>query len=172
MIQRYKVLGLLFLASSSCMVQAKQSYKQMSDAVLRGDANRLTYLLNREGALDVRIKECLLIKAEKETEAALKRNSSFSKMFAGLKFLAGSLLAYDTYRDLKREDRVVEENRREHSESISIVPVMMKFFIAYVGYRTAKNALDCIAVERLMTAQAIEALIKNASVVPEETSGL
>ncbi len=147
----------------------------MSDAVLRGDTNRLTYLLNREGALDVRIKECLLIKAEKETEAALKRNSSFSKMFAGLKFLAGSLLAYDTYRDLKREDIVgVEEreNRREHSEGISIVPVMMKFFIAYVGYRTAKNALNCIAVERLMTSQAIEALIKNASVVPEETSGL
>ncbi|MBA3751391.1 hypothetical protein H0X06_01130 [Candidatus Dependentiae bacterium] len=172
MIHRYKVIGLLFLVSSSCMVHAKQSYKQMSDAVLGGDVNRLTYLLNREGALDVRMKECLLIKAERETQAVLKSSSSYSKKFECLKFLAGSLLVCDTYKDLKREQVVVaddnNENQMRHSEGISIVPVMMKFFIAYVGYRTAKKALNCITVERLMTAQAIEALIKNASELPEE----
>ncbi|MBA3751389.1 hypothetical protein H0X06_01120 [Candidatus Dependentiae bacterium] len=168
MVKKYTAVSLLCMMSSCAITYAKQDYKELSAAVQQGDVERTTYLLKRDGALDEIIRECLLIKAEKRTEQVLKSAHFYTQVFSYVRFLGGAFVVSDIYRDLNKlhNEPFFEENQA--LKSTSIMPFLMKLYIAYSGYLTAKQGMHYVAVERVAAAQAIETLIKNADLLPKE----
>ncbi len=167
-------LSLLSLLSLAFTVQAKQNYKELAALVEQGDINQLTYLLNRDQALTESMQQRLAIRAEKKTEQLLKSSHCYGYLLAPLKFIGGSLLAYDTYTDLNVKNSLFAEVSQKKAEKVvrpdnaervpAVLPVMMKFLAAYSGYFTLKQGLSRITMKRVARAQAVEALIKKTVV--------
>ncbi len=156
------------MMSVCAMTYATQNYKELSAAVQQCDLERITYLLKRDGVIDETIRECLLVKAEKKTEQVFKSAHFYAQAFSWVKFLGGSFVVGDIFRELNELHNEPFIGRTEVLKSISVLPFLMKLYIAYSGYLTAKQGLHYVAVERVAAAQAIEALIKNAEILPKE----